>query len=596
LISLFRRALALLDQRRRRLFTLVGGLALGVSGLEALSAVLVLVLMKLIVEPGRVPEVPLVGSLSRLFPGATPHQLIVVFGVVFVVFFVMRAAAFLTQQYVSTRVTQNAGVHLSHRLLYGYLLAPYEFHLRRNSAESMRNVYDNTQQLVSGVYLPLTVLFAESVMVTLMLAVLMITAPLITLLAAGMMGAAVIFSLAVVQPRLKRYGKQRQLGAKAAIQHLQQGLQGLRDVKVAGREETFAALFRRERGRMAHAEYIRATLAYVPRTAVETAFLLFIVLLLLLSITSKTVGGLLSTLGLFAYAGMRLQPSLQKIANSLNTVRYAEPVVDELEHDLSVVDARLRQHDTAPRDASAPLPFTQAVELHDVSFVYAGAGTPALEHIDLRIEPGTSVGIAGPTGGGKSTLLDVVCGLITPTSGRVTVDGMDIAEHTRAWHRSIGVVHQSSFLVDDTIRCNIALGLPDDEIDDVLVAEVVAAAELNAVLDGLEHGVNTPVGERGVRLSGGQRQRIALARALYRRPRLLILDEATSALDNATESRVIANIERVSPGMAIIAVAHRMRTIMSADVVLLLSHGRLAAAGSFDDLRATNAEFAALSA
>jgi ATP-binding cassette, subfamily B, bacterial PglK len=403
----------------------------------------------------------------------------------------------------------------------------------------------------------------------------------------------------VIQPRLKRLGHERQAAARDAIQHVQQGLQGIRDIKVAGREATFAEVFRRARSRLARAEYVRAGLMYLPRVSIESAFLLFIVGVLLLEQLTGLVDGLLATLGLFAYAGMRMQPSLQKIATNLNNLRYGEAVVEELARDfaeLGVSPDASRTTKPIAMPEPDPLTFDRELRLDRVTFRYRDDARPVLDRLSMTIRPGASIGIAGQTGCGKSTLLDLICGLLRPTSGTITVDGVDISDDVRAWQRALGVVHQQSFMVDDTIRRNIALGVPDPDIDDDTLDEVVEAAGLAPVVNELPKRLDTALGERGVRLSGGQLQRVALARALYRRPALLLLDEATSALDNATEREVIANIGQFDRGrMAIVAVAHRMQTIVRCDQVVLLSAGRLAGSGTFDQLMSSNPEFAAMS-
>jgi ATP-binding cassette, subfamily B, bacterial PglK len=595
-----RRASQLLDPRRRRSFVLVGVLAFIVSVLEAVAAVLVLVLLKLVVKPDGVLVLPVVGDLARFFPGVPRRDLVAGFGIVFAVFFILRAAVFLGQQYAMSRVSQTTGTEIAHRLLHAYLRAPYQFHLRRNSAESMRNVYENVQHLVGSTFIPIATIFAEAFMVGLMLVVLLIADPVSTLFAAIVLGVAVTTVLLVVQPRLKRLGRMRQIASRDAIQHVQQGLQGIRDIKVAGCEDAFSMMFRRARSKLARTEYLRATLSYVPRVTIESAFLLFIVGVLLINVYADSVGALVSTLGLFAYAGMRMQPSLQKIANNLNNLRFGQAVVDELFDDFAELGITTGTGtvapETSPTDDVAPLSFVDELRLDRVGFVYASGSRQVLSGLSMSIRPGESVGVAGHTGCGKSTLLDLLCGLIEPTSGRITVDGVDIGQHTRAWHRSIGVVHQQSFLTDDTVRRNIALGVPDDEIDDETLQKAVDASALSPVIAELDDGLDTHLGERGIRLSGGQRQRVALARALYRRPRLLMLDEATSALDNATEGRIIDSIERFGDGgMAVIAVAHRMRTIMSCDRVVFLADGRMAGTGTYDQLRDSNAEFAAMS-
>lgn len=593
MIGTIRRAFALMGSGRRRKFAVVALLALAVSGLEAAAALLVLLLLRLLLNPGEVPELPVVGDLRGFFPEASYEQLIIGFAVLFAIFFLVRAIAFLAQQYAVSRVAENTGVLLAHRLLDGYLSMPYDFHLRRNSAELIRNAYDNVQELVRSIYEPVAILVAETALILVMLVILIIVSPTATLLVAAILGVTVLVTFAVVQPSLKRFGAQRQSAASAAMRHLQQGLGALRDIKVLGRERLFSSSFRRARSEMAHAQYWRAALAYTPRVSIETAFLVFVLLLLVLAVVQDSMEGVLSTLGLFAYAGLRIQPSLQKVANALNNVRFAQAAVDDLSSDMELLDVSLAERDEIDQDPT-PLPFQDAIQFEDVAFRYQTDGEPALERIDLTISRGESIGVAGHTGGGKTTLLDLLCGLLLPSEGRITVDGIDIANSVRAWQRNIGVVHQTSFLLDDTVRRNVAFGVPDDEINMTSVRRALAAAEVDDFVDRLSDGLDTLVGERGVRLSGGQRQRITLARALYREPKLLVLDEGTSALDNATEARVIANLAGLSGQLTLVMVAHRLSTIMRCDRIVFVEDGRISGIGTFEELKRDNPTFRAL--
>lgn len=573
------KAFSLIDGDRRRRFAIIGVFAVIVSGLEAISAVLILVLMRLVLEPGDLPPLPLLGDVEDLFGGISYEEAVVGFAVTFGVFYAFRSIAFLAQSYAVARVAENTGALLAKRLVAGYLSMPYSFHLRRNSAELIRNAYDNVQQVQNAVFAQFGAVLAEIVMVLVLLAVLLIASPMATFVVVVLMVIAFSLVMVVVQPRLKRLGRERNAAAKSAIQHMQQGLGGVRDVKILGREREFAESFTRARLRMARPQYLRSTLLSVPRIVIEASFLGFILIVLVVAVIRDQATEILATLGLFAYAGLRLQPSVQSIARALNSIRFAEAAVDDLGADLRMLG------DWGPRETSAVRrsPFAASIAFDDVSFSY-GDEVQALSNVTCTLSAGQSIGISGASGGGKTTFVDILCGLLDPTHGRLLVDGRDVAGRIRAWQQNIGAVHQSSFLIDDTLRGNIAFGVPDGEVDDARVKEAVRLAELDEVVAHLPEGLATYVGERGVRLSGGQRQRVTIARAVYRNPGLLVLDEGTSALDNATEAKVIDNLQELRGNTTLVMIAHRLSTIRNCDRILYFEGGRIAADGTYDEL------------
>jgi ATP-binding cassette, subfamily B, bacterial PglK len=341
---------------------------------------------------------------------------------------------------------------------------------------------------------------------------------------------------------------------------------------------------------MARARYLQNAAGQLPQIIIESALLGFILAFFAFTIVQgSSAQGTLSTLGLFAYAGLRLQPSLQRIILGLNSLKYSATPLADLHADLQLISGQQREEQRVD-----PLPFRQELCLEQVEFAYERADRPALRGLDLTVRRGEQIGICGPTGGGKTTLVDVMTGLLEPTGGRVTVDGQDLRQHAQAWQRNLGIVPQMVFLTDDTLRRNIALGVPDEDIDDEAVREAIELAQLDEFVASLSSGLETKVGERGVRVSGGQRQRIAIARALYVRPSVLVFDEGTSALDNATEALLMASIERLRGHHTIILIAHRLTTVRHCDRVVFLEAGAVSGLGTYDALIRENAGFRAL--
>ncbi len=561
------------------------------TGFEMLGALLVFLLLALITDRESELDVPLLGNLRERFTGVDETTFLLTVAAVLGAFFLARVIVQIGLAYIKHRMAHNAAARISSRLAEGYLRLPYAFHLRRSSAELVRNAHQTLEMLAGQSFLPTIHVLAEALIVLGLLALMLGIAPVGTALAIVVVGGAALLLLKVVQPRLRRLGAEAQEMRKQTLGTLQQSLHGIRDVKVLGVEKYFGDRYHADRRRLARSLYFRGVVSEMPRLVIETALVGFILLLFGFSVITE-VGNdeLLSKLGLFAYVGLRVMPSLQKVVTGLNNIRFSAPAVEQVYEDLLLVE----RVEGLERDIE-PLGFQQAIRLAGVGYVYDETDHPAVADVDLEIRRGEVVGICGPTGGGKTTLTDLITGILPPTDGEVTVDGVDIHTRLPRWYEKLGVVPQMVFLIDDTLRRNIALGVPDDAIDELAVREAVRLAQLDEFVASLPAGLETQVGERGVRVSGGQRQRVAIARALYRHPEVLIFDEGTSALDSVTESILIGSIERLRGEHTILLVAHRLSTVRDCDKIVYLEGGRVQGVGTFEQLRAESAGFRALS-
>lgn len=585
-----RQALHLIGREHRSRWVLLVLVAIFASAFEMIGAILVFVLVGLVAEPSSRIVLPIVGDIQDLFGGTSDRARMLRLISVMTIFFLVRAAVHVVTAYVQKRVAHNAGARLSNRLVSGYLNWPYVSHLRRNSSDLIRNAHQAVQLLVTSVYVPMINVTAETVLTLGMLAVLTTIAPLATGIAVVVVGGAAAVLLLVVQPKLRTLGRVAHSMQRETLEALQESLHGIRDIKLLDREGYFAQRFASSRIKLAKAGYLQSTIREVPHTVIELSLICFILLFFALAmLDGSEAENTLPILGLFAYVGLRLQPSLQKIVTGLNEIRFSTAPVEDLNADLRAVERFERK---APEPA--PLPFRKAIVLDEVSFQYEGAAVNSLEDVSLSIRPGEEIGICGPTGGGKTTLIDVLSGLIDPTSGTVTIDDIDLRGKAREWQATLGVVSQMVFLTDDTLRRNIALGMQDEDVDEGRVLEALDLAQLTEFVDGLPNGLNTTVGERGIRLSGGQRQRIAIARALYRRPSVLIFDEGTSALDNETEAQLMSALESLRGTLTVILVAHRLSTVQNSDRIFFVERGRIGGEGTFEALSASNQRFRAL--
>lgn len=581
-----RKAARLIGPGQRRRWLLLVLLALIVSAFEMIGAALVYVLLSVAADPSAPIELPILGDVRGSFQDFDDRALLMGLVVLLGAFFLVRAGVRIGAAYAQSRVANNAGARLSNRLVTGYLTAPYVFHLQRSSAELIRNSHQAVTELVSQVFLPVINITAESLLVAGMLVVMFAIAPEASVLAVGVVGGSSLVLLRIVQPRLKALGRIAHRTSRDTLSILQQGLHGIRDVKLLAKERWFSRSYARSRLELARTMYLRGALTELPRNVIELSLIGFI--LIFFGVTTIAGGGgptTLSVLGLFAYVGLRLQPSIQKILAGLNNLKFASAPMDDLYSDLLAIE------DADAHSVVQPLPFNEVVVLDGVGFRYEGVNEAALRNINLTIHRGEQIGVCGPTGGGKTTLVDIISGLLEPTVGQISIDDKDLRDVTREWQRGLGVVSQTVFLIDDTLKRNIALGIPDEEIDDQALTDAISLAQIGDFVESLPSGWDTLVGERGIRISGGQRQRIAIARALYRRPRVLIFDEGTSALDNTTEATLMNAVAGISDNPTVILVAHRLSTLRTSSRILVVEAGTITGEGTYDELMRSHESF-----
>jgi ABC-type multidrug transport system fused ATPase/permease subunit len=589
-----RRAFHLVGTDRRWRWYLLAAFSLSLAAVEALGAGLIYLLVSLISSPEATVSIPVLGDLASRFPGRSSRELRAGAAVFVAVFFVARAVYLLTLNYIQSRLVANAGATMASDLLDGYLELPYLFHTQRSSAELMRNTMVGVQKILTGVLIPTLTIATKVLLSVTLLGTLIVLSPVTMLAATLILGTTVLIIQRVVRPRIIELARRSEEASRESIGAIQQSLGGIRDIKLLQREKAFGGIHREQKLILARNSYLSGLLSSFSPLAIETALMLSIVTVFVLA-TVGTAGSqaALPVLAVFAYVGLRLQPVLQEIVGYVNKMAANLPMLDIIEEDRRIldewrtaVDQDARHTERAP--VASDLPST--IRLDRVCFAYSDDGPLVLSDIDLTIRTGEFIGICGPTGGGKSTLADLLVGLLQPTSGEITVDGRRLGRRPTWWWDRIGVVSQSVFLTDDTLRANIAFG-ESDEVDEERLQRCVERAQLRPVVQQLPNGLDTLVGERGVRLSGGQRQRVAIARALYREPEVLVLDEGTSALDGATERALVAAIDEATHERTLIAIAHRISTIRGADRILVVADGRIDDIGTYDELLARNSLF-----
>jgi len=472
----------------------------------------------------------------------------------------------------------NLRMNLSNRLLKKYLYQPYTFHMQHNSGHLIQNVSTEvtifTGRLLSSLLTLCTEMLVLIGLVILLFMIEPVGAFAVVMMLLGVGGAVLYFT----RRHVISWGKMRQLHDGKRIQHLQQGLGGVKDVLFFNKQDYFLGEFCYHNKHSARSDRLLSILQEIPRLFFEQLAVVGVVtIVLIMMYRGQDINGVMVTLSVFVAAAFRLMPSVNRILVAIQAVRYSAPVLDKLSSDFSLKEAA---GDEDGSDSKETISFNNYLSLQKVVYSYPGAKEPSLNKVDIKINKGEIVGVIGASGAGKSTLVDAILGLLDADSGKVLVDGKDVSHNLHGWQKLIGYVPQSIFLVDDTLRKNIAFGLDDDEIDDKLVWKAVKDAQLQDYVMSLPDGLDAIVGERGVRLSGGQRQRIGIARALYYDPELLVLDEATSSLDNDTESEIMKTVLSLESMKTIIIVAHRLTTVSECDLIYRLEQGTVIDSGA----------------
>lgn len=469
--------------------------------------------------------------------------------------------------------------YFSQKLFEGYLRQPYAFHLKRNSATLIRNTTVLITIMTSSLTAFMTILTEACIFLGIFV-FLMYFEPVGTLLVGALFGITFIMFNIITKKKLLRWGNNYQGHEGKRIMHLQQGLGGIKDVKLLGREDNFLKSYHNSNNESAKAGQYKEALAALPRLWMELLVVVCMaVLLIILATQGKGFAMILPILGVFAASAFRLMPSVNRIMQAFQNMRYAQPAINGLFEELSLLSKE--SHDMSRKDY---MPFNNTIQVNSISFKYETAHVPALQQVSITIPKGATIGIIGTSGAGKSTLVDIILGLLKADSGAIQIDGLSIENNLRGWQDHIGYVSQSIFLTDDSLRRNIAFGIADDEIDQKRIQYALELSQLSDFVSQLPEGLETIVGERGVRLSGGQRQRIGIARALYHDPPVLVLDEATSSLDTNTEAGVMDAVQKMYGDKTIIIVAHRLSTIQHCDYVYRLEHGRIIEEGNASDV------------
>ena len=462
---------------------------------------------------------------------------------------------------------------LSTRMMRSYLKRPYSYHKMKSSAELLRNINQDTADFF-GVIQAVVFLVTECAVVAALIIFLFIKDSSITI-AVGVMLVVLLFLFTrVYKTRLLDMGEKRRFFEAEVTRWVQQAFGGVKEVKVMNKEGFFYKRYDEAFAGRVKSEYTYHTMISLPKPVIEA-----ITILSLLGAAAIKIGRgvdtayFVPTLSMFVVSAYRMLPSFNRLTEYLGTIAYQKPAVKAIYNDLKEIEAFEDSALSGEDKEHARIPLNDAIHVKGLTFRYDDGEKDILDNISFDIVKNTSVALIGQSGAGKSTLADLLLGVLTPTSGVILADGTDISKAPEGWHKTTGYIPQEIYLLDDTIRANIAFGVPENEVDEKRLRSAIERSQLKAFIDELPEGVDTQVGEGGARLSGGQRQRIGIARALYNEPEILVLDEATSALDNETEAAVMEAIDALHGEMTLIIIAHRLSTIKGCDRVLRIGEG-----------------------
>ena len=575
MLQIIKKLQVLLDKKQKR--TMAGLMVLMIIGafLQTAGIGMLVQAVNVVIDPQILEKSGLVRAFYDFLGCGDFRSFSVTVMVLLVVTFVVKNLFLFVQQKLTLAFVYTNQFATSERMMRNYLRRGYEFYLNADTAVVQRSITSDVNNMYALI-LALLQLMSDGVVSLFVVSYCLMTNGVMTVLLAVSLVVLMALIKGILKPIMYKAGKDNQEYYSGLFKWISQTVQGIKEVKVIGKEQYFVEEYRK-----CGSGYVNAVQRYslynnIPKLLIETVCIAvmmgYMIVLTLMGAASENMLEVLSTLAAAAFV---LLPAVNRINNQINSIAYFEPffmgVTDNLQDEIS--DNHVNMAFAA--DEEEKLPLRHSIELRDIVYAYPDTDKLIFDHASLTIPIGTSVGIVGTSGAGKSTLVDILLGLLEVKEGRICADGAEVKERYRNWLKNIGYIPQMIFMLDDTIRRNVAFGVRDDKIDENRVWEVLREARLDEFVRSLPEGLDTGIGERGIRLSGGQRQRIGIARALYYDPEVLILDEATSALDNDTEAAIMDSINRLHGRKTLIIIAHRLQTIEKCDLVYRVENGKM---------------------
>ena len=590
----FKKLLFLLSPAERKKAGLLLVMVIIMALLDMIGVASILPFITVLTNPNLIETNIILNTLfqaSNRFGVNTDQEFLFFLGIIVFFLLILSLTFKAITSYVQILFVQMREFSIGKRLVEGYLRQPYSWFLSRHSADLGKTILSEVATVIGGGMRPLIDLIAKSILTIILIALLVVVDPKLTLIVGLSLGSVYLIIFYFVRNFLNKSGKERLKNNQLRFTTVNEAFGAVKEVKVGGLEEFYIKTFSNPAQIFAKTQASSQVVAQLPRFILEA--IAFGGILLIIIYTISQTGNLYNSLpiiALYVFAGYRLMPALQQIYTSFTRLAFVGPSIEKLHSDLKNLKSSTKNLD------QETLVFNKEINLNNIHYNYPNSSTNVLKDINLTVPAKSTVGLIGPTGCGKTTIVDIILGLLKPQKGTIKVDAKVITDQNlRTWQRLIGYVPQFIYLLDDTIEANIAFGVEPKDINHDMVKKASIIANLNQfVIDELPQQYKTIIGERGVRLSGGQRQRIGIARALYHKPKVLILDEATSALDNQTENTVMEAVTNIDKNITIILIAHRLSTVKNCDNIFFLENGNLKAQGTFEELINSDKEFRAM--
>lgn len=549
-------------------FIILGGAAVEMVSLYTFNN-----FIEAIMAPETLMENGFIAGLCNIFNMHETSDVVVLCAATIIAAYIIKTVYMIVQNNITFKFVYFGHKELSGKVMNCYLGQDYFFHVKSNSADLIRNVYNDTNMFYVAV-LNLIQLISELCVIVAIGVYLFVKDGMLTIGIGVIVGSFTVFFMRYYKNSLKNKGVEYRTLYAELVKCMQQSFGGIKEIKITNREKYFADEFDGINYNLARNQKENALINAIPKPVMEAACIgSLMIIVIVRAMSGEITPAFATTLGVFAMGAMRLLPSVNKISAYVSTLLYSRAFVDSVYTEQQRIKTLMEKADK--ENTVKDITFNNKITVKDLTFSYEEGADKVINNVSFDISKNSSVAFIGPSGAGKTTMVDLMMGVLKPVSGSISVDNNDIQDCMDAWHKKVGYIPQNIYLMDESLRKNIAFGVPEAEIDDEKVWSVIRQAQLENVVKEMDEGLDTIIGEMGVRLSGGQRQRIGIARALYRDPEVLVLDEATSALDNETEKAVMEAIDSLQGKMTLIIIAHRLTTIRNCNVVYEVKEGKV---------------------